>query len=94
MSTLFPPIKIRSVEIRDRVWLSPLCQYSAIEGMPNDWHLVHLGKDAMGGVGLIMTEATGISPTARSTQHDTGIWSDEQGHRGSESWTSFTIKVP
>jgi len=79
MSTLFSPIKIRSVEIRNRVWLSPLCQYSAVEGMPNDWHLVHLGKFAMGGVGLIMTEATGISPTARSTQRDTGIWSDEQG---------------
>jgi len=57
-----------------------MCQYSAVEGMPNDWHLVHLGKFAMGGVGLIMTEATGISPTARSTQRDTGIWSDEQGH--------------
>lgn len=75
---MFDEIKIRDLVIPNRIWLSPMCQYSAIDGLPNSWHFVHLGKFAMGKVGLIMTEASGISPTARSTLYDTGIWNDEQ----------------
>ena len=78
MSMLFTPLKIRDLEIPNRIWLSPMCQYSAKDGVPNNWHLVHLGRFATGKVGLIMTEASGISPAARSTLMDTGIWNDEQ----------------
>ena len=78
MPGLFDELKIRDLIIPNRIWLSPMCQYSAIDGLPNTWHTVHLGKYAMGKVGLIMTEASGISPSARSTLHDTGIWNDEQ----------------
>ncbi|MCX6430809.1 MAG: NADH:flavin oxidoreductase/NADH oxidase, partial [Actinobacteria bacterium] len=78
MVSIFDEIKIRDLVIPNRIWLSPMCQYSAVDGVPNAWHFVHLGKFAMGKVGLIMTEASGISPTARSTLQDTGIWNDEQ----------------
>ena len=78
MPGIFDEIQIRELVIPNRIWLSPMCQYSATDGMPNNWHLVHLGKYAMGKVGLIMTEASGISPTARSTNLDTGIWNEEQ----------------
>ncbi len=78
MSTLFTPLKIRDLEIPNRIWLSPMCQYSARDGVPNAWHFVHLGQFAIGKVGLIMTEASGITPEARSTLMDTGIWNDEQ----------------
>lgn len=80
MVSIFDEIKIRDLVIPNRIWLSPMCQYSATDGLPNSWHFVHLGKFAMGKVGLIMTEASGISATARSTRHDTGIWNDEQVH--------------
>lgn len=78
MPGIFDEIKIRELVIPNRIWLSPMCQYSAIDGIPNNWHLVHLGKYAMGKIGLIMTEASGISLTARSTNFDTGIWNEEQ----------------
>ena len=78
MSTLFSPLKIRDLEIPNRIWLSPMCQYSAIDGVPNDWHFMHLGQFAAGKVGLIMTEASGIAPDARSTPLDAGIWNEEQ----------------
>ena len=78
MPGIFDEIKIRDLVIPNRVWLSPMCQYSAVDGVPNNWHLAHLSKYAMGKVGLIMTEATAISPTSRSTLHDTGIWNDQQ----------------
>jgi len=78
MVSIFDEIKIRDLVIPNRIWLSPMCQYSATDGVPNAWHFVHLGKFAMGKVGLIMTEASGISPTSRSTLRDTGIWNDTQ----------------
>ena len=78
MPSIFDEIQIRDLTIPNRIWLSPMCQYSATDGIPNNWHLIHLGKYAMGKVGLIMTEASGISPAARSTLRDTGIWNDEQ----------------
>jgi 2,4-dienoyl-CoA reductase-like NADH-dependent reductase (Old Yellow Enzyme family) len=77
MSQLFTPFKLRGLEFRNRVFVSPMCQYSSPGGMPTDWHLVHLGSRAVGGAALVMTEATAISPEGRISPDDTGIWSDE-----------------
>jgi 2,4-dienoyl-CoA reductase-like NADH-dependent reductase (Old Yellow Enzyme family) len=79
-SALFQPIDLRSLTVPNRVWVSPMCQYSAdgLDGMPTDWHLVHLGSLARGGAGLVMTEATAVSPEGRITAWDLGIWNDEQ----------------
>ncbi|UIO98617.1 NADH:flavin oxidoreductase/NADH oxidase [Halobaculum sp. CBA1158] len=75
---LFSPLTLRDTEIPNRVFVSPMCQYSAPSGAPTDWHLVHLGSRAVGGAGLVMAEATAVSPEGRITPHDVGIWSDEQ----------------
>ncbi len=77
MSKLLLPIKIRNLGLRNRLVVSPMCQYSAKDGIPNDWHLVHLGSRAVGGAGLVITEATAVSPEGRISPADTGIWSDE-----------------
>jgi 2,4-dienoyl-CoA reductase-like NADH-dependent reductase (Old Yellow Enzyme family) len=76
MSKLFSKLKIREVEFRNRVFVSPMCQYSSRDGIPNDWHLVHLGSRAVGGAALVMVEATGVSATGRISPADSGIWSD------------------
>ena len=73
---LFSPYTLREVTFRNRVFVSPMCQYSAVDGMPNNWHLVHLGSRAVGGAGLVMAEATAVSPIGRITPLDLGIWSD------------------
>ena len=78
MSELFSPITLRDVTIRNRVWVAPMCQYSAVDGVPNDWHLVHLGSFARGGAGLVLTEATAVVLEGRISPEDAGIWSDEQ----------------
>ena len=78
MSKLFTPIKIRDLEFKNRIFVSPMCQYSAKDGIPNDWHLVHLGSRAVGGAGLVLTEATAVSPEGRISPADLGIWSNEQ----------------
>src|SRR5690348_13361123 len=78
MSQLFTPIDLRGLTVRNRVWVSPMCQYSAVDGVPNDWHLVHLGSLARGGAGLVFTEATAVTPEGRISPADTGIWDDEQ----------------
>ncbi|WP_275002013.1 NADH:flavin oxidoreductase/NADH oxidase [Promicromonospora iranensis] len=78
MSLLFEPITLRELSVPNRVWLSPMCEYSASDGMPNDWHLVHLGARAVGGFGLVLTEATAVVPEGRISPQDTGIWNDEQ----------------
>ncbi|TSA00198.1 MAG: NADH:flavin oxidoreductase/NADH oxidase [Deltaproteobacteria bacterium] len=75
---LFSPLRLRELEFRNRIFVSPMCQYSAVDGMPTDWHLVHLGSRAVGGAALVMTEATAVSPEGRITPFDTGIWSREQ----------------
>lgn len=80
MSKLFSSIKIRQVELKNRIAVSPMCQYSSINGMPTDWHLVHLGSRAVGGAGLIFTEATAVSPEGRISPDDAGIWNDEQAN--------------
>lgn len=78
MSQLFTPITLRDVTVRNRVWVAPMCQYSAVDGLPDDWHLVHLGSFARGGAGLVFTEATAVTPEGRISPQDTGIWNDEQ----------------
>ncbi|MDR6167090.1 oxidoreductase [Microbacterium arborescens] len=78
MSQLFSPLTIRTVEVRNRLWVAPMCQYSAEDGIPNDWHHVHLAQFASGGAGLVMAEATAVVPEGRITPEDTGIWNDEQ----------------
>ena len=77
MSMLFTPLTLRTVTFRNRVFVSPMCQYSSNDGLPSDWHLVHLGSRAVGGAGLVMVEATAVSPTGRISPDDSGIWSDE-----------------
>ncbi len=78
MSLLFSPITLRSVTIPNRVFVSPMCEYSCEDGVPNDWHLVHLGSRAVGGCGLVITEAASVSPEGRITPWDAGIWSAAQ----------------
>lgn len=77
MSRLFTPLRIKSVELKNRIAVSPMCQYSSTDGFASDWHLVHLGSRAVGGAGLIITEATAVSPEGRISPHDLGIWKDE-----------------
>ena len=76
MSALFSPLTLRSVTFRNRIFVSPMCQYSSHDGMPTDWHLVHLGSRAVGGAGLVMVEATAVSPEGRISPDDSGIWDD------------------
>ncbi len=78
---LFRPIRFRTVEARNRIMLSPMCQYSAQDGLANDWHLVHLGARAAGGAGIICTEAVHSEPAGRITPHCLGLWNDAQGDR-------------
>lgn len=78
MSQLFTPLKIKSVEFKNRIAVSPMCQYSSVNGVPTDWHLIHLGSRAVGGAGLILTEATAVSPEGRISPDDAGIWNEEQ----------------
>lgn len=77
MPNLFSPLSIRGVEFKNRIVVSPMCEYSSIDGFANDWHLVHLGSRAVGGAGLIITEATAVSPEGRISPADLGIWKDE-----------------
>src|ERR1044071_2005743 len=77
MSSLFTPLKIRSIELKNRIAVSPMCQYSSEDGFANDWHFVHLGSRAVGGAALVMTEATAVSPEARISPSDLGIWKDD-----------------
>jgi 2,4-dienoyl-CoA reductase-like NADH-dependent reductase (Old Yellow Enzyme family) len=78
MSQLFTPLKLRGTILRNRLMVSPMCQYSSVDGYANEWHLVHLGSRAIGGAGLVMTEATAVSPEGRISGDDLGIWKDEQ----------------
>jgi 2,4-dienoyl-CoA reductase-like NADH-dependent reductase (Old Yellow Enzyme family) len=80
MSKLLSPLIIKNITLRNRIVMSPMCQYSAIDGFTNDWHLVHYGSRAAGGTGLIITEATAVSPEGRITPADVGLWNDEHIH--------------
>jgi 2,4-dienoyl-CoA reductase-like NADH-dependent reductase (Old Yellow Enzyme family) len=77
-SILYSPLQIKSITLKNRIAISPMCQYSAIDGLANDWHLVHLGSRASGGAGLIIQEATSVSPEGRISPGDLGLWKDEQ----------------
>lgn len=77
MANLFSPLRIKSVTLRNRIVVSPMCQYSSVDGFATDWHLVHLGSRAVGGAGLIISEATAVSPEGRISPDDLGIWKDE-----------------
>ena len=74
---LFSPLAIRDVTLRNRIGVSPMCQYSSEDGFANDWHLVHLGSRAVGGAALTMTEAAAVLPEGRISPQDLGIWKDE-----------------
>jgi 2,4-dienoyl-CoA reductase-like NADH-dependent reductase (Old Yellow Enzyme family) len=76
MSRLFSPLTLRGTTFRNRVFVSPMCQYSSREGFPSEWHLVHLGSRAIGGAGLVLTEATAVVPEGRISPDDAGLWSD------------------
>jgi 2,4-dienoyl-CoA reductase-like NADH-dependent reductase (Old Yellow Enzyme family) len=74
---LFTPLQIRSISLKNRIIVSPMCQYSSVDGFANDWHFVHLGSRAVGGAALVFTEATAVLPEGRISPHDLGIWKDE-----------------
>lgn len=78
---LFRPVTFRSVTARNRIMLSPMCQYSGQEGLSSDWHLIHLGARATGGTGIVFTEAVHVEPRGRITRHCLGLWNDEQRDR-------------
>ena len=75
---LFEPLSLRDVTIPNRIMVSPMCQYCAENAVPHDWHFVHLGSRAVGGAGIVMTEATAVEPAGRITPFDLGLWNDEQ----------------
>ena len=77
MSLLFSGIRIRDISFRNRIAVSPMCEYSSDDGFANDWHMVHLGSRAVGGAGLVITEAAAVSPEGRISPDDLGIWKDE-----------------
>ena len=77
-SALFTPLRLRDVEFRNRIFVSPMCQYSAADGVPGDWHLVHLGSRAVGGAGLVLAEATAVAADGRISPGCPGLWTDAQ----------------
>lgn len=78
VSHLFTPLTLKGVTLRNRIGVSPMCQYSSEDGLLNDWHLVHLGSRAVGGAGLIIIEATGVEARGRISPGDSGLWADKQ----------------
>lgn len=86
---LFDEWTIGDVAVRNRIGVSPMCQYSAIDGVPNDWHFVHLGSRAVGGAGVVIAEASAVSPEGRITPADTGLWNDAQ----CEAWARIAAFV-
>ena len=77
MPHLFDPLSIRNLTFSNRVFVSPMCEYSSTDGFANDWHFVHLGSRAVGGAGLVFTEATAVTPEGRISPEDLGIWKDD-----------------
>src|ERR1700704_1542212 len=78
---LFKPISFRSVTLRNRIMMSPMCQYSATDGLPDDWHFAHLASRAVGGAGIVCVEATHVEPRGRITPNCLGLWNDAQRDR-------------
>src|SRR3954471_22253050 len=77
MPHLFEPLTLRGVTLRNRIGVSPMCQYSSVDGFATDWHLVHLGSRAIGGAAAVLTEASAVLPEGRISPDDLGIWKDE-----------------
>lgn len=77
-SALFQPLRLRELTLRNRVVVSPMQMYSAHDGVVGDWHLMHLGRFALGGASLVVVEATAVCPEGRSTLHDNGLWNEDQ----------------
>jgi 2,4-dienoyl-CoA reductase-like NADH-dependent reductase (Old Yellow Enzyme family) len=96
VSHLFEPLCLRGVTLRNRIGVSPMCQYSSVDGQPNAWHLVHLGSRAVGGAGLVLTEGTAVSANGRITPTDLGLWSDTQveGHQRLAAFIASQGAVP
>src|SRR5215475_7422837 len=86
---LFDHVRFGNVELRNRIVVSPMCEYSAVDGVPNDWHFVHLGSRAVGGAALVMAEATAVVPNGRISASDTGIWNDQQA----EAWAPIAAFI-
>ncbi|GAA3926726.1 NADH:flavin oxidoreductase/NADH oxidase [Microbacterium soli] len=84
MTTLFSPLTLRSRTFRNRLWVSPMCMYSAVDGVPQRWHRTHLAQFASGGAGLIMAEATAVVAEGRISPRDTGLWTEQQRAAWSE----------
>src|SRR6201993_3415223 len=77
MAHLFDSFTIRDLKFSNRVFVSPMCEYSSVDGYANEWHLVHLGSRAAGGAGLVLTEATAVLPEGRISPQDLGLWGDD-----------------
>src|SRR3954465_10968706 len=88
MAYLFDPLTIKSIQLRNRIVVSPMCQYSCVDGFSNDWHLVHLGSRAVGGAALVFTEATAVTAEGRISPQDLGIY-DEAHVAGLERIVRF-----
>lgn len=89
MSLLFSPIELGGLTARNRLWVAPMCQYSAEDGVPNDWHHVHLAQFASGGAGVVIAEATAVLPEGRISPEDVGIWNDAQR----DAWTPIAASI-
>ena len=89
MRSLLQPLQQRGLALRNRIAVSPMCQYSSIDGMPDDWHLVHLGSRAVGGAAVVFTEASAVSPEGRISPQDAGVWNDAQA----EAWARIAAFI-
>ncbi|GAA1928685.1 NADH:flavin oxidoreductase/NADH oxidase [Microbacterium aoyamense] len=89
MTALFEPLTVGPRQARNRLWVAPLCQYSAVDGMPQEWHHMHLTQFATGGAGIVIAEATAVSPEGRISPDDTGLWNDAQR----DAWTPIAAAI-
>ncbi len=89
---LFSPLPQRSITLPNRIVVSPMCQYSSVDGFASDWHLVHLGSRAIGGAGVVMTEAAAVSPEGRITPGDLGIWK-RRSHPGARAYCEVSARA-
>lgn len=89
MNLLFTPIELGGLTVRNRLWVAPMCQYSAVDGVPNDWHHVHLAQFASGGAGVVIAEATAVLPEGRISPEDVGLWNDAQR----DAWAPIAASI-
>ena len=92
-SRLFEPFTLRGTTFANRAWVSPMCQYSSVDGAANDWHVVHLGTRAVGGAGLVFTEASAVTAGGRISPQDLGVWNVlAVGSRHAQDLDAFTVE--